>query len=147
MVSQGQMEREVQWDQWAQLVSLVSLALVSLVPLGILGSLERGVHLVEMVLQELWVCKGQRATLEPLGWGHQESQVKMGPQACLGLWELKVPRDQPDSLVHLACQVLVNQVFLGSRVTEELQVHQEPLVRRESQAQQVSLGSQVLLGQ
>jgi hypothetical protein len=51
-----------------------------------------------------------------------------------------------DNQVHLACQELVNQELMACQETEDHQVHQEPLVKKESQGQQVTLGQQVLLG-
>lgn len=132
--------------QWVQLVCLAHLELAKPVLQDTLGSLESQVYQVGMELQEPMVCKGQRVTLEPLGWEHQERQVRMVPQVCLGLWGKKVPRDILDSLEQLACQVLANQVQMECQEREDLQAHQAPLARRGSLGQWVSLVSQVVMG-
>ena len=64
-------------------------------------------------------------------------------QVCLDLWGLKVHRVQLVSQAPLACQVLAKQVNLEYQAAEELQALQEPLVKRESQAQLVILVSPV----
>lgn len=69
----------------------------------------------------------------------------MVAQVCLDLWVLKVHMVQLVSQAPLACQVLANQAKLEYLVVEEAPVLQEPLVRKESQAQLVLLVTQVLL--
>lgn len=132
-------------DQWAQLVCLANLELVSLVPLAILVNQANLACQEEMVPQAQWVHKDQRVTLVLQAKEHQENQVRMVPQVCLDLWELKVHRVQLASQVPLVCQVLVKLVSLESQVAEVPLVLQEPQVRRENLVLLVSLVSQVLL--
>lgn len=138
-------DQQVQLAPWVHLVCLANLELESLVPLATLEMLVSLATQVGMALLEPRVCQGQRATLGLLAREHQEKQVRMVPQVCPELWDLKVLRVQLVSPVPLACQVLVSQVSLECQVTEEPPVLQEPLVRRESQAPLVSQVLQVLL--
>ncbi|CAN9507594.1 unnamed protein product [Ophioblennius macclurei] len=98
-----------------------------------------------MVLLDQWVNKGQKVTLVLQALVHQENQVKVVPQVCLDLWDQKVLRVLLVSQALLACQVLANRVNLESQETEDHLVLQEPLVRKESQAQLDLLVCQVPL--
>ena len=141
----GFKEHQVQLDQWAQLVCQANLELVNLVPLVILENLASLACQEEMVVPAQWACLEQRVTLVLQAQEHQENQAKMVPQVPLDLWELKVHRVLLVSQVPLACQVLAKQVSPEFQVPEDPLVLQEPLVRKESQAQLVLLVNQVLL--
>lgn len=138
-------DHQAQLDQWAHLVCLANLELVNLVPLAILENLERVACQEEMAVLGLWVCKGPRVTQGLQAQEHQENQARMVHQVCLDLWGLKVHRVLLVSQAPLACQVLAKQVNQEYQVAEDPPVHQEPLVRKESQAQLVLLVIQVLL--
>lgn len=141
----GFKDHQAQLDQWAHLVCQANLEKVKLVPLAILENLAKVARQEEMVVLGQWVCQGQRVTQVLQAQEHQVNQVRMVPQVCLDLWGLKVRRVLLVSQAPLACQVLEKQVNLEYQVAEVLLVLQEPLVRKESQAQLVLLVNQVLL--
>lgn len=138
-------EDQGQWDQWAHLVCLENLELVNPVPLVTQENLVSQVCQEEMAVPAQWVCKDQRVTQELQAQGLQENQVKMVPQECLDLWELKVHKVLLDSQDPPACLVLEKQANLESQVAEGPLVLQEPPVRKVSQVQLVLLVCQVLL--
>lgn len=141
----GFRDHQVQSDQWAHLECLANLELAYLVPLAILENLARVACQEEMALLGQWVFQDQRVTLGLQAQEHLGNQARMVPQECLDLWVLKVHRVQLVSQAPLVCQVLAKRANLEYQVAEEPPVLQEPLVRKESQAQLVILVSQVLL--
>lgn len=68
----------------------------------------------------------------------------MVPQVHPGLWDPEVHRDLLVNQAPLVCQVLVRLVNPEYQDPEELQEVQEPLVRKENQAQLDLLVNQVL---
>lgn len=141
----GLKEHQAPSDQWAHLVCPANLELVNLVPVAIL---ENPVSLAcqeEMAPLDRWVNKGQRVTPVLQASAHQENQVKVVPQECLDQWGQKVLRVLLVNQAPLACQVLANQVNLESQETEDHLELQEPLARKESQAQLDLRACQVLL--
>lgn len=141
----GLKDQQAQLDQWAHLECPANLELVDPVPPAIPENQARVVCQEEMALLGQWVRKDQRVTLGLQVSEHQENQARMVTQVCLDLWVLKAHRDQLVSPAQLAGQVLAKQVNTDYQVAEDPPVLQEPLVRKESQAQLVLLVSQVLV--